>query len=149
MTAIPDPKTVREIAQTAGRLIVESLVGDHIVHKAMAQHFIGHDNVYAWSETYDRVLDELAAVLKPLTWPAEQPQDDGDVRAVRGLTQAASRMLGTWAEANEAVRRELWTTLHDRADDVFDRFRERYAALDAKAPRERVAAPAEHAEEER
>lgn len=64
---------------------------------------------------------------------AERQAADDDVRAVRALTQAASRMLGMWAEADDDVRRELWTTLHNRADDVFDRYRERYAALDAKA----------------
>lgn len=79
---MPDPKMVHAIACTAGRMIVESVARDHIVHKAMAQHGIGHDNVYAWSETYDRVLGELAVVLKPLTQSAEQPQDDGNVRAV-------------------------------------------------------------------
>lgn len=68
---------------------------------------------------------------------AEREAADDDVRAVRALTNAASRMLGTWAEANDDVRRELWTTLHDRADVVFDRFRERYAELDAKAGEQR------------
>lgn len=86
------------------------------------------------ADTYTRRVAGTEAFLAAVEQhEAEQPQDDGDVRAVRGLTQAASRMLGTWAEANDDMRRELWTTLHDRADDVFDRFRERYAALDAKA----------------
>lgn len=84
MSNEPDPQTVHEIAQTAGLLIVESVARDHIVHKAMAQHGVSHDNVYAWSEIYDRVLDEIGAALKPLTQPDEQQQDerDGDVRAV-------------------------------------------------------------------
>jgi hypothetical protein len=30
------------------------------------------------------------------------------------------------------VRRELWTEVHDRSDDVFERFRERFADLDAR-----------------
>lgn len=63
---------------------------------------------------------------------AKREAADDDVRAVRALTNAASRMLGTWAEANDDVRRELWTTLHDRADDVHDRYRERYADLDER-----------------
>lgn len=61
----------------------------------------------------------------------EREQQARDVLAVRALTNATSRMLGMWADANDDVRRELWTTLHARADVVFDRFRERYAELDA------------------
>jgi hypothetical protein len=57
---------------------------------------------------------------------------DDDTRAVRALTSATGKMLGRWSDADEAVRRELWTEVHDRADDVFERFRERYADLDAR-----------------
>lgn len=123
----PDPEIVREIARDC--------VADYINDaRDIAAHVMGHfgmgvpGDVYAWT---DAVRTDLRAVVP--SWPDEQPQDDGDVRAVRALTNAASRMLGMWAEADEAVRRELWTTLHDRADDVFDRYRERYAELDAKA----------------
>lgn len=62
----------------------------------------------------------------------QQPAPDGDVRAVRALTNATGRMLTKWAEADEAVRREMWTEVHDRADVVDDRFRERFAELDGR-----------------
>ncbi|MFY1588979.1 hypothetical protein ACN267_31315 [Micromonospora sp. WMMD734] len=41
-------------------------------------------------------------------------------RAIRDLLVAADRMRDRWAEGDEAVRRELWTNLHKRADDLRD-----------------------------
>jgi len=76
MTA-PDPKTVREIARTA----VSYVIRDNLVQAAMAEHGISADNVYAWSEIYDVVLDTIAAgVQQPaeatggeqLPWPRTQ-----------------------------------------------------------------------------
>jgi hypothetical protein len=57
---------------------------------------------------------------------------DGQTRAVRALTNATGRMLSRWAEAIDAVRRELWTEVHTRADDVDEQFRDRFADLDAR-----------------
>lgn len=101
---VPDPETVREIAHTAGLLIVETVARDHIVHAAMAQHGIGHDNVYAWSETYDRVLDELAAVLKPLTQPKEQQPAEatGGEQAQSGGPDDSFAMVAEGAPAGPA-----------------------------------------------
>ena len=109
----PDPKTVREIARTAGLLIVETVARKHIVHRAMAQHGIGHDNVYAWSEIYDRVLDELAAVLKPLTQPdeqqpaeatgGEQVQDGADELTLTAIRRRALT-ASTYAEWHQVGR---------------------------------------------
>lgn len=82
----PDPQTVREIARTAVRLIAEDVARERLVHTAMAEHGISTANVYAWSETYDSVLDELATVLKPLTQPDEQQQ--GVVRQLRAAFAA-------------------------------------------------------------
>lgn len=114
---------------------------DLVQHVQPTPHYArgwdGHDT----DEKYRRI-GQLVAELHPEAGldelrAARQAADD-DTRAVRALTQAASRMLGMWAEANDNVRRELWTTLHDRADDAHDRYRERYAELD-----ERVAKAAE------
>jgi hypothetical protein len=39
-------------------------------------------------------------------------------RAARDLMVAADRMRDRWAEADDAVKRDLWRNLHARADDL-------------------------------
>ncbi|MFI6819734.1 hypothetical protein ACIBJE_02130 [Micromonospora sp. NPDC050187] len=41
-------------------------------------------------------------------------------RAARDLLVAADGMRDRWAEADDAARGELWTNLHQRADDLRD-----------------------------
>jgi len=60
----PNQQTVREIARTA----VSYVIRDNLVQAAMAEHGISADNVYAWSEIYDAVLDTIAGGVQQ---PAE------------------------------------------------------------------------------
>jgi len=65
----PNQQTVREIARTA----VSYVIRDNLVQAAMAEHGISADNVYAWSEIYDAVLDTIAASVQE---PAEATGDE-------------------------------------------------------------------------
>lgn len=76
------PKTVREVTRTAVRLIAEDVANKLLVGAAMDEHGISKDDVEVWNDIYDGVLGMIGTALKPLTQPDEQPQDDGDVRAV-------------------------------------------------------------------
>lgn len=139
----PDPKATRDQAREFVRDAIAGIdhgdVLDHMLESASYAHLrVGDEDQDV--ATLDPIAAEVCTEARRavLSWPDEQPQDerDGDVRAVRALTIAASRMLGRWAEADDDVRRELWTALHDRADDVHDRYRERYAELDARAAKD-------------
>jgi hypothetical protein len=70
-------------------------------------------------------------VLHGARW-APVDQDD-DVAAVRALNTAVHQFISRWAEADEAARKELWTTLADRNSDVFEAFYDRFAELDHAA----------------
>ncbi len=97
MNATPDPQTVREIARTA----VGYVIRDHLVQAAMAEHGISADNVYAWSEVYDAVLDTIAAGAQepdsqqPAA-PVSGEQQDGALAAVRRFAHA-------WDYGNDVV----------------------------------------------
>lgn len=87
MTTTPRPKTVREIAREAVRQAVQR-GRDAVVDLAVAEYwpeavnpeFLRHRDVVA--AEYDRLADALE-------WPDEQPQDDGDVRAVAAYLGAS------------------------------------------------------------
>jgi hypothetical protein len=41
-------------------------------------------------------------------------------RATRDLLVAADRMRDNWADGDDAVRRDIWRSLHTKADDLRD-----------------------------
>lgn len=60
------------------------------------------------------------------------PEQCDDARSVRFLTTAINQLIGRWAEADDAVRRELWQRMAATSDDVFDRFHDRFIELDRR-----------------
>lgn len=52
-----------------------------------------------------------------------------DAEAVAWATGTLSRMVQSWAEADEPTRRELWSEAAHANDALYERFRERIEAL--------------------
>lgn len=97
----PNQQTVREIARTA----VSYVIRDNLVQAAMVKHGVSADNVYAWSEIYDAVLDTIAAgVQQPAeATGGERVQDD--LRAVVGERDDFRAQLRTELAISAELRR--------------------------------------------
>jgi hypothetical protein len=111
VTTTPDPKTVREIAQKH----IHDDVND--VGLTIQDH-IGIDAVLAMDKhAYGALCSAVREAVRTgtLAWPDEQPQDDGDVRAVAALAAA---------DDDEQLDRAI--------SELIARFAVRIAALEAR-----------------
>lgn len=154
MSDSPDPKIVREIAAKVIGAAIEDRSSDALNCILEERGLIES----AWSSGYSPWHGAVAkAVTEAVTsWPAEQPQDDGDVRAVAALLKLGDvSFRGNWLTDYDDARSELESRFADRitALKMRDGDAEYAAGIDARdakpAARERVAELAEHAEEER
>lgn len=88
MTTNPDPKLVREIAEDAMRGAIADGMFWH-VNQAVGDH--GVPGLVFKGSTFEvhrtAAIAEYKRMADALSWPAEQPQDDGDVRAVAAFLQ--------------------------------------------------------------
>lgn len=58
---------------------------------------------------------------------------DEQTAAVRQLLTSAEKMLGNWADADEATRSELWSTMFIKVDNLAEVFADRIAELNARS----------------
>ena len=117
MTTTPDPETVREIAREhirSGRSDIGTTIVKHFGNGALDD-----EEFFAWE--YE-VTDAWRRELRTVSWPAEQLQDDGDVRAVAALLELDSVLyLG-----------QRPTDWGDARSELAVRFADRIAALEAR-----------------
>jgi hypothetical protein len=59
-----------------------------------------------------------------------------DLRAIRDLISATSRMCDRWADSDQAGKNDLWRELHRRADELGDRYENRIARLNSRGFRQ-------------
>lgn len=109
MTAIPNPETAREIAREAIERSVRhrDYIGPAITDHDVMGEILASGDRSAWGRWNDAVRAEMETAAVTVSWPAEQPQNDGNVRAV---ADAVVRLKAWLAGRQANVHSEISTT---------------------------------------
>lgn len=96
MTTTPDPQVVHDLAQEVADIALHDAVHVDQWITAVVNNRFGNECSQFRAPLHAAVARRMAAV-KP-TWPADQPQDDADVRAVAAMSDARLERLAGLAE---------------------------------------------------